>query len=274
MGDHSEAVSQVSEVGDRDGQRSIDAFWFFALLGSVVSAFAIVSLIVKAFAIGLSPIMLETLEYYRSVANFLFGGLLDALRWIMPTLSVPDWLKDVWALSFVGGAVGGRAFLLAEGTTPGRFVAAIACALIAGVTFAGLLVVVLWLAQILNPLPKGRLAGSPASRMRRVYGVALSIWAILLLTAAILDWRWLQVSLGYTTITSPNATNIVLLLGTITIIPLLLFLNSQIRVHEDTVRGIVSDDTFASKFSSNASVLMPLALLGAALFFAINAQAP
>lgn len=76
----------------------------FQILGILVGAASLVSLTQKAFEIGLAPILGDFVSYYRAISDFVFATLPGLWGW-----EVPQWLSDIWAISFVGTATIRRA---------------------------------------------------------------------------------------------------------------------------------------------------------------------
>lgn len=97
-----------------------DLFWFYGFLGAAFSVAPLVSLAQKMLEIGLAPVMEEIVENYRSLVHPIVHWLLEwttaPFTWLLPdwSLQAPDWLKDLYALSFVGGAAGSRALWRSE----------------------------------------------------------------------------------------------------------------------------------------------------------------
>lgn len=77
-------------------------FWCFVVLATVLSAFAIISLTEKTFALGLHPAMAEIVGQYRGLVHPVFADMFGWVRLIWPSWEMPAWLKDTYALSFVG----------------------------------------------------------------------------------------------------------------------------------------------------------------------------
>lgn len=100
----------MSTANQDHEQRGSETFWFYALLGSIFSAFALISLTEKIFDIGLVPVMQEVLDYYRKLVHPPMHWLLERVQWLLPDVQLPAWAKDAYALSFVGGFAGARAF--------------------------------------------------------------------------------------------------------------------------------------------------------------------
>lgn len=86
------------------GRALANPLWLFGLLGSLFTAFAFVNLAHKLFDIGLAPTMQEILDYYRSIVHPVMSWLLGWVAWLFPAWNVPEWLKDLYTLSLVGGA--------------------------------------------------------------------------------------------------------------------------------------------------------------------------
>lgn len=95
-------------------ERFNKVFWFYGLLGSLFSALAIASLAQKLFAFGLEPVMLAVLDHYRALVHPLTEFALSWLHWLAPDWSIPVWIKDLSALSFVGAFTGVRGSLEAR----------------------------------------------------------------------------------------------------------------------------------------------------------------
>lgn len=172
--------------GERD-QGLSGVVWFYTLFGSVVSALAIISLIVKVLDVGLDPVLEQALKHYRDLVHPITAFLLKGVEWLIPDLRFPDWFKDVYAMSFVGGAVGGRAWLLSDSRTVNRYVGSTLLAILMGLSFVGIGVVLLWFAQIFLGFAQaffmpsqlqGALGGSVSSRLRRAGGSVLSLWTL------------------------------------------------------------------------------------------------
>lgn len=85
------------------GRALANPMWMFGLLGSLFTAFAFVNLAHKLFDIGLAPTMQEILDYYRSIVHPITGFLLGWIGWLFPAWNVPEWLKDLYTLSLIGG---------------------------------------------------------------------------------------------------------------------------------------------------------------------------
>lgn len=94
----------MSDTNEQRGRQRGDLFWFYALLGSIFSAFAIISLTQKVFDVGLAPVMQEILDYYRGIVHPIMDWLLVWVRWLLPDWPIPTWVKDLYSLSFVGAA--------------------------------------------------------------------------------------------------------------------------------------------------------------------------
>ena len=111
----------MTDIAQMNGRRGVDPLWLYAGLGSAFSALAIISLAQKALSIGLAPTMHEVLQYYRAAVHPIMEFLLGWVRFFVPNWVIPNELKDLYAMSFVGGATLGRAFAASramEGATP------------------------------------------------------------------------------------------------------------------------------------------------------------
>lgn len=261
----------VVEVQEVRAPGSDSPFWFYALLGSIFSAFAIVSLMVRIFDIGLAPVMQQTLNYYRELVHPIAEVLLDGLRWVWPDLILPEWVKDLYAISFVGGAVAGRALLSVGQGSPGRIVGSTLVAIVIGLTFAGLAMVLFWLVQVLLPFfsmgMSGPAFGGNSSRWRRTWGSTLSLWTVLLLVGSVMDMSELGLSGNDGPIVIVAAATLFALVILVALIGLL-----SSTDHMEFEAGIEPTETLIAKFSSNATILMPMAIFGAVIFFAANSQ--
>ncbi len=71
--------------------KSSYGFWI-AVCGAVPSALSIISVTQRTFNIGLQPILLDIVSYYRKLVSPLFGFL---------PFEIPGWYKDLWLLSAV-----------------------------------------------------------------------------------------------------------------------------------------------------------------------------
>lgn len=97
------------------------SFLFYALLGSIFSAFALVSLTQKAFDIGLVPVMQDILDFYRGLVHPIMDWLLGWVRFFFPHWNIPEELKDWYALSFIGAAAMTRGILWTNEDAPLRW---------------------------------------------------------------------------------------------------------------------------------------------------------
>ena len=68
----------------------------YAIIGGLVSAGSLISLVQKFFNIGLAPVLAEFVAYYRRIAHF----FVDWLFFWVP-FEVPGWYKDAYVISFV-----------------------------------------------------------------------------------------------------------------------------------------------------------------------------
>lgn len=91
--------------------RANGALWFYALLGTLLSSLAIISLVEKALQIGLSPVLQEVLDSYRGFVRPIVNNV---AHWVFPAWEVPDMFRDAWSLSFVCSAAFFRALLLSR----------------------------------------------------------------------------------------------------------------------------------------------------------------
>lgn len=77
--------------------------WSFDGLGTLFSAAALVSLVHHGFHVGLIPTLQACLRYYQDTVHPIMGWLLSWPRVVFHRWAPPDWLKDLYSLSFVGG---------------------------------------------------------------------------------------------------------------------------------------------------------------------------
>lgn len=116
-------------------------FWLASILGSIFSAFALVNLITNAFEIGLGPTFVAILAYYEATIGVVTSRLLNVLQWLCFGWRPPDFLRDLWVLSFVGSATMARTNARQLPLGPiGRFVVSTIVALIFGAIFYGLVI--------------------------------------------------------------------------------------------------------------------------------------
>lgn len=130
-------------------------WWLFSILGGLAGAFSCVSLIEHLFDVGLQPIMRALLEDYRALIHTLIDVLLIGITIIWPDWSVPSWLKDLYALSFLGAGAFFRyvfAEMVRDGTKPwAAWAVTLPLTLLMGLSMLGLVVLIasIWLAVAL-----------------------------------------------------------------------------------------------------------------------------
>lgn len=78
------------------------------IMGSVVGAISIFSLLQAFLDFGLSKVVGDFVFYYRTLGRWVFGWIGQPFDW-----AVPFWLRDFWSLSFATAAIGLRSKLLA-----------------------------------------------------------------------------------------------------------------------------------------------------------------
>ena len=83
--------------------------WAYGTFGAIASGITLTSLIVRYFEIGLAAITREILRRYAEIVHPLMDFLLAWVAWFLPTWVVPDWAKDLLALSLVGAGGVARA---------------------------------------------------------------------------------------------------------------------------------------------------------------------
>lgn len=69
----------------------------FRLLTALTGAMSVISLITHTYDVGLINTLGLVVDYYRSIADFVFGLIPKLFNW-----DPPQRLDDIWALSFVG----------------------------------------------------------------------------------------------------------------------------------------------------------------------------
>ena len=82
----------------------------YAIIGGLVSAGSLISLVQKLFSVGLSPVLYEFVAYYRRVAYF----FVDWMTFWLP-FQVPGWYKDAYIISVVCCATYMRAAVATKG---------------------------------------------------------------------------------------------------------------------------------------------------------------
>lgn len=75
---------------------------------------ALVSITVRTFEVGLTPVLEEVLQRYVDLIHPPMALLLGWTEWIWPSWRIPGWLKDLYALSFIGAAANVRAIVWPE----------------------------------------------------------------------------------------------------------------------------------------------------------------
>lgn len=79
--------------------------WIFGILGTVCTCLALVSLVQHTWDVGLKSTFLVILESYRRVVHPPAGWLLGwPVHWF-PNWDPPGWLRDMYALSWLGSAI-------------------------------------------------------------------------------------------------------------------------------------------------------------------------
>jgi hypothetical protein len=105
----------MTHVEQSDARRALaNPLWLFGLLGSLFTAFAFINLAHKFFDIGLTPTLQEVLDYYRSIVHPIMGWLLGWVSWLFPAWHVPEWLKDLYTLSLIGGMSIARTLIILQ----------------------------------------------------------------------------------------------------------------------------------------------------------------
>lgn len=103
----------MTNVERTDMSRALaNPLWLYGLLGSLFTAFAFINLAHKLLDVGLVPVMQHVLDYYRGIVHPITGWLLGWVGWLFPSWPMPEWLKDLYTLSLVGGACITRTMLM------------------------------------------------------------------------------------------------------------------------------------------------------------------
>ena len=79
--------------------RNILSSTVFRVLALIVGAMSVVSFTLRIVDVGLLPVAQNLVDYYREIAHFVFAKPLELFG-----ISIPNYLSDAWALSFVGAA--------------------------------------------------------------------------------------------------------------------------------------------------------------------------
>jgi hypothetical protein len=69
------------------------------ILTTITGAISLISLIQRAFNVGLYPVSVSIISYYRKIAFWIFGFVPELLK-----IHIPSSLIDFWALSFICAA--------------------------------------------------------------------------------------------------------------------------------------------------------------------------
>lgn len=94
------------------------ALW---LLGVMLSASALISVLQGAFEIGLAPVLADSVAFYRSIADPLLDVLYVPVQFIAEKLHLhfqpPQWFRDAHIMSMIGAASRARATLAIDDET-------------------------------------------------------------------------------------------------------------------------------------------------------------
>jgi len=77
----------------------------WGILGVVVSASSVFSLLQRGFEFPLSLSLFDFLSYYRELIDPIFQFCYKPIYWIFGPINIPSWLSDAQTLSFVSGAI-------------------------------------------------------------------------------------------------------------------------------------------------------------------------
>lgn len=84
----------------------------FRVLSIILGAFSVVSFIQNLFNVGVYEMALTFINFYRQVTHFIFAAPFEVFD-----LIIPNFLIDLWALSFVGAT----AYVQTKGIDKSRF---------------------------------------------------------------------------------------------------------------------------------------------------------
>lgn len=153
-----------------------------ALLGAMLAAPSIISLIQHFFAVGLVGYFADFVTFYRALVEPVFTvlywparALIAAMDW---PLVIPAWLQDLHALSFAGAALFTRALVAAE-AHENKTYNALAFAIFTfgfGVTLLGLFLLI-GIAQAMTSRPEKQ-NNPPLWRQVRLFGWATTFGVV------------------------------------------------------------------------------------------------
>jgi hypothetical protein len=176
--------------------------WFFGVLGTIFSMIALTSLCARIFHAGLIPVASDVIDAYRAVVHPIMGWMLGWVRWIFPNWTVPDWLKDLYSLSFVGAFGYARGFVALDSPEQAtqrltRLTWMFGLGFILGATFLGLLQLCWAPVPLLMSLDKSRFPNvTSESRIVHAYMLGALGGTILFFAlnyGALHDWNWKSV---------------------------------------------------------------------------------
>jgi hypothetical protein len=72
----------------------------YALLGGVVSAASLISLLQKISGVELVPVLAQCMAYGQQIIGFFTEPIMTVLARVLP-FAVPEWYRDLWVISFV-----------------------------------------------------------------------------------------------------------------------------------------------------------------------------
>ena len=113
-------VDGMPEAGERQaigkGSNSL-----YALLGGVVGAASLISLLQKISGVELAPVLAECMAYGQQIIGFFTEPIMTVLARVLP-FALPEWYRDLWVISFVLTSLNLQAALIEVGegdTVPG-----------------------------------------------------------------------------------------------------------------------------------------------------------
>ena len=86
------------------------------ILGAIVAAPTLISMIQQILQVGLTWHFAEFVSFYRKlfapIIDFIQWPLRTVLQWLQFDFAIPQWLKDLQILSFIGAGIGARSEML------------------------------------------------------------------------------------------------------------------------------------------------------------------
>lgn len=121
---HQTASEKGAKLGEEFNQAKRDFGWATAVLGGLLSAPMVISLVQQGFHVDLNWGFAHFVEFYRGFVHPIVDVIQWPLRVVMGWMQIdrfPLWLKDLHSLSFVGAAIFVRAGNMARRKKPESF---------------------------------------------------------------------------------------------------------------------------------------------------------